>query len=133
MQMCTACARNNGVRPLPPAMRPPAPCARCGALEFVRTVPREYTIDPRLLVDGPKQIAAQAYFTYAPARIQFGLLSSRRAETYIEQGYGELEMYACIGCGFVEWYVQAPQDIPIHPHLMTERIRCDESKGGPYR
>lgn len=129
MQMCTKCAVNNGVRPMPPAMRPPAPCLRCKGLEFVRTVPREHSVRTAGSYQGDAQTSAPMYFTYAPT---FGTWSvARRPDIEIDKGYGQLEIYACVGCGFVEWYAHAPRDIPIHPHLMTDKI--DYGDGGPYR
>jgi hypothetical protein len=129
MQLCRECASKYGVRPMPPAMRPPSPCQRCSGLEFVRTVPREYSTRPggehNVQVSGPQ------YFTYAVPQARAGLFGTTRTEVEIDKGYGQLEMYACLGCGFVEWYVHAPRDIPIHPHLMTDKI--DYGAGGPYR
>lgn len=127
MQMCTKCAVENGVRPMPPAMRPPAPCLRCKGLKFVRTVPREYSIVLDSQRPNDRQVAAPMYFTYSPTFGQFG----GRHDIDIQKGYGQLEMYACVACGFVELYAHAPADIPIHPHLMTEEI--DYSASGPYR
>jgi hypothetical protein len=130
MQMCRPCAEKYGVHPLPPAMRPPAPCQRCNGLEFVRTVPREHSID-HSFVDSNVQKSAPMYFTPMPPQVKQGFFGVNRKDVDISKGYGQLEIYACLGCGFVEWYVHAPKDIPAHPHLMTEKI--DYGKGGPYR
>jgi len=129
MQMCRECASKYGVRTMPPALRPAAPCQKCGGLQFVRTVPREYSVRPQL--DTNVQIAAPMYFTQAIPAAKDGFFGTSRGEIALDRGHGALEMYACLGCGFVEWYVRAPQDIPIHPHLMTEKV--DHGKGGPYR
>ena len=127
MQMCQGCAVETGVRPMPPALRPPAPCTRCKGLEFVRTVPREYAPNTEPKRTHDRQLAAPMFFTHSPT---FGMYGGRH-DIEIDKGYGQLEMYACLGCGFVEWYVHAPRDIPIHPHLMTDKI--DYGAGGPYR
>jgi hypothetical protein len=129
IQMCVECARKYGVRPMPPALRPPAPCQRCSGLEFVRTVPREYSVRPGGELN--VQIAAPMFFTATIPGASGGGVGVARTEVAIEHGYGQLEMYACLGCGFVEWYVHGARDIPIHPHLMTEKI--DYGSGGPYR
>ncbi|MDX2088477.1 MAG: hypothetical protein SFX73_11540 [Kofleriaceae bacterium] len=130
VEMCSECAGKYGVRPMPPALRPPAPCQRCSGLEFVRTVPREHSID-HSYVDINIQKSAPMYFTPLPPQATTGFFGVKRQDVDITQGYGQLELYACLGCGFVEWYVHSPRDIPAHPHLMTEKI--DYGKGGPYR
>src|SRR5262245_56194098 len=41
-QLCDSCATKLGIVVLPPATRPPAPCAKCGGRKFVRAIPREH-------------------------------------------------------------------------------------------
>ena len=48
------------------------------------------------------------------------------AEIEVEKGYGMLEVYACFGCGAVQWYCGDVAAIPIHPHLMTEIVEEPE-------
>jgi hypothetical protein len=45
MQACNDCASRIGIVPMPPATRPPKPCARCGGTKFLRAIPREHTSD----------------------------------------------------------------------------------------
>ncbi len=48
-----------------------------------------------------------------------------------QHGRGWLEAYACLGCGFVEWYCLDPQSVPIGPEYMTDLI--DYTTDQPYR
>ena len=132
MKMCATCATKFGVRPMPPALRPPAPCMRCGKLKFVRVIPREYTSR-----DGGEtnaQVAVPMFLTYVPkgnpTNKPGGWLNGPQPLD-MNDGHGLLEAYACIGCGFVEWYCHDALDIPLSPYVMSELI--DYGKGGPYR
>jgi hypothetical protein len=48
-----------------------------------------------------------------------------------QQSYGTLEVYVCVGRGFLEWYCQDPESIPIGPEYMTDAI--DYGERTPYR
>ncbi|MGN6105742.1 MAG: hypothetical protein ACTHU0_11600 [Kofleriaceae bacterium] len=50
---------------------------------------------------------------------------------FLLEGHGVLEMYICARCGFIEWYCQDPESIPIGPEYMTEII--DHAPDEPYR
>ncbi len=133
MQMCFDCANKFGVRPMPPALRPPSPCAKCRATQFVRAIPREHTVDESSGRQN-RQVSAPMFLTHHVAGSQGNspdAFHNFAADLNPQLGFGQLEVYACVGCGAVEWYCHGVKDIPIHPHLMTERI--DYSAGGPYR
>lgn len=49
----------------------------------------------------------------------------------MHDSHGSLETYVCKGCGFVEWYCQDPESVPIGPEYMTELV--DYDSGTPYR
>lgn len=124
MEMCFDCARKFGVRPMPPALRPPVPCTRCEGSRFVRTVPREHT----------NGVSAPMFLTHnvsGSAGNRPGGWFNGVEDLKTVTGHGQLEIYACVGCGAVEWYCHGVKDVPIHPHLMTEMV--DYSAGGPYR
>lgn len=110
--VCPECARDAGTIEMPPARRPATPCARCKHTKLVRVIPRELAAGAA----GPMYAA----YRFQPIRA----LDPR-------EGHGVLEAYICKACGFVEWYCQAPEEIPIGPEYMTEEIDVDA--GGPYR
>jgi hypothetical protein len=118
-----------GATELPPSRRPPVPCQRCNGTRFVRVVPRE--ISKR----GGKGTGSKA----APMGLAYKLRTSgillsweRDAQTPdIDDVCALLETYVCAGCGFIEWYCQAPDEIPIGPEHMSEVI--DYASEDPYR
>jgi hypothetical protein len=129
MMACAICARQLGLIPLPPARRPPLPCVRCNQRQFVRVIPREYTINPDPQYDG--QITAPMYLTYAPTASR-GILRSQADKVDVRvNGVGLLEAYVCRKCGAVEWYCADAENIPAHPHLMSELVDCEGDN--PYR
>lgn len=120
---CVRCATVIGVIPMPQTRRPAAPCQRCGTRKFVRVIPREHST---ARVDGSGgQISAPMMATYKPrVRHDNGVTWTLPLEIELA-GAGLLEMYICKKCGFVEWYCQDVERIPIHPALMTEDIDYD--------
>jgi hypothetical protein len=48
------------------------------------------------------------------------------------QAHGALEIYACRRCGFAQWFVTGPQDVPIGSHTRTRLITGPDT-GGPFR
>lgn len=48
------------------------------------------------------------------------------------EGFGVFEAYICKRCGFVDWYCQDPERIPIGKQYMTEELDADASTE-PYR
>ena len=49
----------------------------------------------------------------------------------VTAGKGTLDASTCLACGFVEWYVQDPSEIPIGPEYMSELV--DDSPHAAYR
>jgi hypothetical protein len=128
MQACRVCADKIGLRPMPPPIRPARPCARCNGMKFVRVIPREHSTVRT--GDGNSQVSAPMFLTHVAKGFR-GWVFSGVHELEIERGFGMLEVYACWQCGAVEWYARDVQQIPIHPHFMTDVVDYDGE--GPYR
>jgi hypothetical protein len=47
-------------------------------------------------------------------------------------GHGSLRMYVCRGCGYVQWFADAPDEIPVGAEYSTRVIK-GPSPGGPFR
>lgn len=47
-------------------------------------------------------------------------------------GHGPLRMYVCRACGFVQWFAEAPGEIPASDEICTRLIRGPE-RADPYR
>jgi len=128
MQACSACAAKIGLIPMPEPTRPPLPCMRCKGLKFLRAIPREHSSTRHGEINA--QISVPMMLTHAPEAHKGWVLQYAK-ELEIEKGYGQLEVYTCFGCGFVEWYCHGVSQIPVHPHLMTDVV--DYGPDGPYR
>ena len=144
VSVCGACERITGVREMAPARRRMAPCARCNHAKLIRVIPRELSVmagrDVGDSVDSNVAHYAPMFATYAvikqrikEARIfvtdpQF---SSKVYPPPPDAGFGVFETYICKRCGFVDWYCQDPDSIPIGPEFMTEEVDSDASE--PYR
>jgi hypothetical protein len=106
---------------------------------LIRVVPRELSViahrehgndnDDNVAVYGPM------YATYqVKRRSKHNLFSPD--ETVVDpatprEGFGVFEAYICRQCGFVDWYCQDPQKIPIGAEYMTEDV--DVTSAEPYR
>ena len=139
MNACTVCAFELGIVPMAHSRRPPLPCTRCNSLRFTRVIPREHTsvglrFTPAVTSGGDihRSVSAPMMVTHQ-ARATPKLATSGKAVVPIDirTGFGRLEMFVCRQCGFVEWYCDEPESIPIGPHYMTEDI--DYAPPGPYR
>ena len=106
--VCSDCARKSGAIALPPPRRRAAPCTKCNHTKLVRVIPRE------IGAEGTGPMFATYHFPVNPL-----------------YGLGVFETYICKRCGFVEWYCQAPEEIPIGPEYMSEDV--DVGGDGPYR
>jgi hypothetical protein len=127
--ICRSCARTLGLAPLPPPRRPAVPCARCQGRRFIRVVPRVYGSVPSEL---PAAYATPLTLTAAPAVAERILLPGNKVQCPKPwNGHGVLETYVCAGCGFVEWYCQDPESIPIGPEHMSDVV--DYGGDSPYR
>ena len=117
---CENCARKTGAVVMAPARRRPMPCAKCNHTKLVRAIPRELGTAGEVESNGPM------FATYVVARHRYG-----PDPIHPRSGFGILEMYICRKCGFVEWYCQRPEEIPIGPEYLTEEIDADGD--APYR
>jgi hypothetical protein len=117
---CDNCACKTGTIMVPPPRRLAMPCTKCNHHKLVRAIPRELSMHDDMPLNGPM------FATYALVAENYKV-----EPVHARSGYGILEMYICRKCGFVEWYCQAPDQIPIGPEYMTEEI--DSNAQGPYR
>jgi hypothetical protein len=134
MQACAACASTLGIIPMPPRTRPMRRCDKCNGGKFVRAIPREHSYSGAPGAEGP--VSRPMLLTNQPiVKSKFrwtNIVGQDETKPIdIDRGYGVLEVYACLGCGAVEWYCMGVESIPIHPHLMTELVDLDGET--PYR
>ncbi|MEJ7603319.1 MAG: hypothetical protein WKG01_35860 [Kofleriaceae bacterium] len=115
---CEMCAFRTGVVVVPPPRRRVAPCTRCHHTKLIRVIPRELSVAPGL--DANEPTYGPMFATYELRRFE-GVVQSVQARN----GFGVFEAYICKSCGFVEWYCQDPEEIPIGPEYMTEEITTD--------
>jgi hypothetical protein len=129
VRMCSECANTFGVMPMLPARRPARPCERCNGMQFIRAVPRE--LAPQIGANDGSQVASPMTVTYAYAYME-GFFVRSAAPINTRKAHGYLEQYICKKCGFIEWYCNDPERIPIGPGFMTEDIDYGASDT-PYR
>jgi predicted nucleic-acid-binding Zn-ribbon protein len=128
LDICDMCRNTLGILAMPPARRPPAPCAKCGGTKLVRAIPRDHSATPG---ENGNSVALPMRLTVVPVTAS-GLLTSRKHARQPDPSTarGLLEAYVCRACGFVEWYCADPEKIPIGPEFMTEEIDVGDA---PYR
>ncbi|HEY5939001.1 MAG TPA: hypothetical protein VIU61_30315 [Kofleriaceae bacterium] len=115
---CDPCALKTGIVVIPPPRRRLAPCVRCNHTRLIRVIPRELSVAPG--VDENEPTYGPMFATYE-LRTVYSVVQSVQARA----GFGVFEAYICKGCGFVEWFCQDPDEIPIGPEYMTEEITTD--------
>lgn len=108
--VCKVCCAKLRIAVMPPSRRPDAPCNRCEGRRFIRVVP-------------PLALTRALHIQRRP--IYGG------ADVSVAEPVGVLETYVCAGCGFVEWYCQAPESIPIGLEYNTDVVEYPAQ--GPYR
>ena len=128
--ICEKCMSELGIIEMPPPRRRAAPCVKCSGVKFVRVIPREYTVLP--VGDANFSEIAPMTLTQKPKLSSkfFGKGKSVGAPRVLE-GDGLLETYTCLQCGYVEWYVENPAEIPIGPEFMSDIV--DYLSDAPYR
>jgi hypothetical protein len=119
--VCRSCRTRTGIAAMPPPRRKPRPCMRCNAMRFVRAIPREYS---------QVELTSRLDVGAIPMTITNYVRRGEIRRT-LESGRGLLETYICTACGFVEWYCNDPEAIPIGAEYMTEII--DYAGDSPYR
>ena len=130
--VCTECTRTLGLVPIPPPRRPAQPCAKCNGMKFIRAIPREYSAHGS--GDLTRSVIAPMALTARPRVTKRGLFFGGNEASHPDlqrQSCGTLEAYVCVGCGFLEWYCQDPESIPIGPEYMTDAVDYDSPT--PYR
>ena len=125
MTACRDCAAKLGLVPMGESRRPPVPCQRCNGMKFVRAIPREYTSGSNRDLSAPMAVThrielARGWLGPEPLRA-----------TPLEHRAGQLELFICHACGFVEWYCDEPGALPISPLCMTELV--DYAPDAPFR
>lgn len=90
-------------------------CPLCEYEEIVQGVPAEFT--------GAGSYEVQPYFTHPPRL----LLTGREPH----RGFGKLTYYMCRRCGYLQWFVEKPEEVPIGERFQTSLIT--PSRQGPYR
>jgi len=131
--LCDACQKKAG---LPDAARPRrevAPCLKCGGLELVRAQVRERTAGDAFSSrrEANKEAFVPFAITYALSKEFAKLFSLKQVPSAVPNvavPYGILEAYVCRACGYVEWYAQAPHEIPIAAALGTELVTVPAPK-----
>lgn len=121
---CDACATKTGNIVLPPPRRRVAPCTKCNHTKLVRCVPRELSVVDNLDHNVP---------SYGPmfAAYEIRTLYGKVQPIHARSGFGVLEAYVCRKCGYVDWYCQNPDEIPLGPEYMTEELDVDGE--APFR
>jgi hypothetical protein len=117
-ELCNRCSWALGVIPMPEPRRPPAPCMRCNGTVFIRVMPREFSAEGR---DRVLSHSTDVVPLAAPMGLTYDV--DKKVETpQLHQQRGIVETYVCKKCGFMEWYCQDPEDMPIGPEYMTDVV-----------
>jgi hypothetical protein len=129
--VCAGCVTTLGLVPMPPPRRPARPCAKCNGRKFIRAIPREYAAEWH--GSSTSTVVAPMALTAHPSVTKRLLFKGNTVAqpNLPRHSCGTLEAYVCVGCGFVEWYCQDPESIPIGPEYMTDAIDYDSPS--PYR
>jgi hypothetical protein len=89
-------------------------CSKCGGSDVIRSLPAEYGHND---FERPMTVTAEPRW----------VMSGRNPHN----GRGRLSMYVCRDCGYVEWYVQDPQDIPLGEEYQTARVPPPDVRAAP--
>jgi hypothetical protein len=131
--VCSVCRAHFGLRHQRVASpRPPLPCQRCNHTVLVRCQVRERAARG----DEPmsEYLAPLAVTFRRQQRTSFWSGRTKvRDIPDLASPAGMLEAFVCRRCGFVDWYAQSPEDIPIGVEFGTELIDVSGTRGGPFR
>lgn len=135
-EVCASCQHLTGVREMAPARRLIAPCVRCNHPKLIRVIPRELSVTPS------RSGTIPAVAIYAPMAATYPVKTTVVTSIFENSefiapptpldGLGVFECYICKRCGFVDWYCQDPEHIPIGKQYMTEEVDAGASTE-PYR
>lgn len=132
-RLCAPCAAKTGLAYPLPSRRGAWPCMRCGGAELIRAQVRERTV-----VDGTdhaRGAPAPLAITYGQGEEFtpkfFSLEKQPSAAPNLAVPFGVLDAYVCRACGFVEWYAQEPEKIPIGATFGTSLVQVPGA--GPFR
>ncbi len=128
--ICDNCMAGLGIIEMPPPRRPAAPCMKCSGMQFVRVIPREYAVYPIGEANFP-EIAPMTLTQRPHVSPRFLGKGNTVDAPRVLLGDGLLETYTCLQCGYVEWYVEDPSEIPIGPEYMSEIVEYKSEP--PYR
>jgi len=116
-KLCTECAKKTGLAYPLPSRRGAWPCMRCGHRVLVRAQVRERSVDDgrdtASLVPAPLAITYARGQEFDPNAGVFSLAKRPSASPETSRSFGVLDAYVCRACGYVEWYAQEPENIPI--------------------
>jgi hypothetical protein len=91
------------------------PCLRCGNLELIHARIRER---------GAREISHQPL---SPFAVTFAAgIQQEVGKLPPPTPIGFFNAYICRACGYVEWYVDHPGDIPIGPEYYTELVQAEQ-------
>ncbi len=132
-RLCVDCAKKTGLAYPLASRRGVWPCMRCGATVLVRAQVRERGMqgesDHARAQAAPFAITYGKGEEYAPGFMNVAKQPSAKPD--LDVAFGVLDAYVCRGCGFVEWYAQEPEKIPIGPTFGTSLVEVPG--GAPYR
>lgn len=95
-------------------------CPLCNHHEILEGQPAEFSTD--LNVELPMAFA----YRLRPLGL---ILGEKRLA---EQPFGKLQYYMCRSCGFTQWFVDAPGEVPVGEEFRTRLIQ-GTPRGGSYR
>jgi len=127
--ICKECRETHWLPPNRPPSRPQVPCTRCQGRSFVRA--RAIRERGASGSDYVHEYIAWLAATYQH-QSRTTLFAGREVDSPDPlKPVGVFEAYICRSCGFVEWYVLAPETIPIGPEYATDLFELPAD--GPYR
>lgn len=120
-----------------PPLRRPGPCWNCAHTKIVRCQVREESfVKSRTIL---RRLPLTRGVTTKTAEGPRGTFE-QAVVFHIDRPHGLLEAYACQRCGYVEWFAEKPEEIPIGAEYGTELLDYDEEEApadterrGPYR
>jgi hypothetical protein len=104
---------------------------RCDGHQLVRVAMRERATD-NINAAANAECLLPLVTTFALRPEHTGFFNPKTIPSSLpdtRRGFGPLEAYVCRRCGFVEWYAQSPEEIPISAAVGTELVEIPTPKG----